>query len=264
MVKFLLHAGKVSLYFLSCSCLGCLYLKRSNNKKWGPLLLSFPTPDFVDWRYENIGGATESEDGPKLEDFLGCCYSNSPSEETKVYGQTQEDSNENIVSTRINVNVAPSYNTNGDMEGGETLTNPSSLIQTYQYNENRQTLMASDNLQQCDPNPNHNHNNGMNHVPFESATSVSGFKSWLRQTPFSDGKASSEASNHCNFQTLSLTMTPSSQNGTMAAIAPLEGVDNRKRPVGKSLAREPVPRKSIDTFGQRTSQYRGVTRYSTF
>ncbi|EOY27240.1 AP2 domain-containing transcription factor [Theobroma cacao] len=214
-----------------------------------------------DWRYENIGGATESEDGPKLEDFLGCCYSNSPSEETKVYGQTQEDSNENIVSTRINVNVAPSYNTNGDMEGGETLTNPSSLIQTYQYNENRQTLMASDNLQQCDPNPNHNHNNGMNHVPFESATSVSGFKSWLRQTPFSDGKASSEASNHCNFQTLSLTMTPSSQNGTMAAIAPLEGVDNRKRPVGKSLAREPVPRKSIDTFGQRTSQYRGVTRH---
>ncbi|XP_057977309.1 AP2-like ethylene-responsive transcription factor AIL1 [Malania oleifera] len=37
--------------------------------------------------------------------------------------------------------------------------------------------------------------------------------------------------------------------------------DSRKRPVGKSLAREPVPRKSLDTFGQRTSQYRGVTRH---
>ena len=30
--------------------------------------------------------------------------------------------------------------------------------------------------------------------------------------------------------------------------------------MAKSHAREPVPRKSIDTFGQRTSQYRGVTR----
>jgi AP2-like factor (ANT lineage) len=38
--------------------------------------------------------------------------------------------------------------------------------------------------------------------------------------------------------------------------------DPRKRSLTKSNApREPVPRKSIDTFGQRTSQYRGVTRY---
>ena len=148
------------------------------------------------------------------------------------------------------------------MEGGENFTNPSSLIQTYHYNENPQTLMASDhNFQQCDPNPNQNH--GMYHVPFESATSVSGFKSWLRQTPFSGGKGSGEASNNCNFQTLSLTMSPSSQN-RLAAIVPLEEVDSRKRPVGKTLAREPVPRKSIDTFGQRTSQYRGVTRYVIF
>ncbi|XVF25212.1 hypothetical protein REPUB_Repub13aG0193600 [Reevesia pubescens] len=216
-----------------------------------------------DWRYENgIGGASASEEGPKLEDFLGCCYSNSQSEETKAYCQTQEDQNQNSVPTRINVNVAPSYNSNGDMEAGGNFTNPSSLIQTYHYNENPQTLLATDhNLQQCELNPNHNQNNGIYHVPFESATSVSGFKSWLRRTPFSGGKASGEAStNNCNFQTLSLTMSPSSQNG-LAAIAPLEVVDNRKRPVGKTLAREPVSRKSIDTFGQRTSQYRGVTRH---
>ncbi|XWS12140.1 hypothetical protein CRYUN_Cryun37aG0064300 [Craigia yunnanensis] len=210
-----------------------------------------------DWRYENgIGGA--SEEGPKLEDFLGCCYSNSPSEETKAYCQTQEDQDQNSVPTKINVNVAPSYNSNGDMEAGENFANPSSLIQTYHYN-NPETLMASEyNFQQCDQNPNHNPNNGMYHVPFESATSVSGFKSWLRQTPFSGGKASGEASNNCNFQTLALTMSPSSQNGLAA---PLEVVVNRKRPVGKTLAREPVPRKSVDTFGQRTSQYRGVTRH---
>ncbi|XWS16168.1 hypothetical protein CRYUN_Cryun34aG0062100 [Craigia yunnanensis] len=219
-----------------------------------------------DWRYENgIGGASASanEEGPKLEDFLGCCYSNSPSEEIKAYCQTQEDQNQNSVPTRINVNAAPSYNSNGDMEAGENFTNPSSLIQTYHFNENPQSLMASDhNLQQCDPNPNPspNQNNSMYHVPFESATSVSVFKSWLRQTPFSGGKGSGEASNNCNFQTLSLTMSPRYQNG-LAEIAPLKEVDSRKRPVAKTLAREPVPHKSIDTFGQRTSQYRGVTRH---
>lgn len=43
-------------------------------------------------------------------------------------------------------------------------------------------------------------------------------------------------------------------------------VDNRKRSslVTKTIGgggKDNVSRKSIDTFGQRTSQYRGVTRY---
>ncbi|XP_052485763.1 AP2-like ethylene-responsive transcription factor AIL1 isoform X2 [Gossypium raimondii] len=188
-----------------------------------------------DWRYENgIGAATANEQGPKLEDFLGC-YSNSPSQETKAYCGTHENQNTVPSPTRINVNVAPNYSSSGDADAAENFTNPSSFIQTYRnYNENPQTLMAGGHsLQQCDPNPNHNQRSGVYHVPFESATSVSGFKSWLRQTPFPGGKAS----------------------------APLEVVDNRKRPVGRTLTRESVPRKSIDTFGQRTSQYRGVTRH---
>ncbi|CAA7401270.1 unnamed protein product [Spirodela intermedia] len=37
--------------------------------------------------------------------------------------------------------------------------------------------------------------------------------------------------------------------------------DDRKRQIGKSGSREALPRKSIETFGQRTSQYRGVTRH---
>ncbi|XVF86895.1 hypothetical protein PTKIN_Ptkin18bG0077500 [Pterospermum kingtungense] len=215
-----------------------------------------------DWRYENsIGGGRANEEGPKFEDFLGCCYSNSPSEESQAYCETQEDQNQNSVPTGINVNVAPTYNRN--MEAGENFTNPSVLIQTYQYIENPQSLLAGDhNLQHCGPNPSHDQNNGMYHVAFEGATSVSGFKSWLRQTPVSGGQGSGDqASNNRNFQTLSLTMSPSSQN-VLAPVATLEEVDSRKRrPVGKTLAREPVPRKSIDTFGQRTSQYRGVTRH---
>ncbi|KAL3598597.1 hypothetical protein D5086_006515 [Populus alba] len=73
---------------------------------------------------------------------------------------------------------------------------------------------------------NHNHESGINHVPFESASSVSGFKSWLRQTATfsSSGKSPIEA-NNSNFQSLLLTMSPSSQNG-LATISPLQVFDN--------------------------------------
>ncbi|PKA65972.1 AP2-like ethylene-responsive transcription factor ANT [Apostasia shenzhenica] len=37
---------------------------------------------------------------------------------------------------------------------------------------------------------------------------------------------------------------------------------SKKRPHGKGSEKQPVHRKSIDTFGQRTSQYRGVTRFT--
>lgn len=220
----------------------------------------------VGWRYEN-GARANIEEGPKLEDFLGCCYSNTPSDETQQAFCHHQ--NQNSVSTRINVNVAPSYNSNinGDIEAGENFTNPSSLIHTYHQYYNRNpaySLLAS-------TGHNHNQNQNINgmyhvHVPFEgaSATSVSGFKSWLRQTPFSGGKAGSGDQTSHIIQTLSLTMSPSSQTVLAPPIAATlqETTDSRKRPaVEKSLAREPVNRKSIDTFGQRTSQYRGVTRY---
>jgi AP2-like factor (ANT lineage) len=38
-------------------------------------------------------------------------------------------------------------------------------------------------------------------------------------------------------------------------------MDAKKRGAAKLGQKQPVHRKSIDTFGQRTSQYRGVTRY---
>ncbi|KAA8541638.1 hypothetical protein F0562_022790 [Nyssa sinensis] len=197
-----------------------------------------------DWRYENSVGATDPNgEAPKLEDFLGCCYSDSPEEPN-----------------RINVNAPPSFNdNNGEMEKGESLTNQSQLIQPYHYSDNPQSLIHSsdDQFQNCDPNA--NHNNGLYHVPFDSATSVSGFKSWLRQTPFS-GEKTSGGTSESNFQSLSLTMSPSSQPA-MSMASSLPAADSRKRPVGKSVTREPLPRKSIDTFGQRTSQFRGVTRH---
>ncbi|KAL5171409.1 AP2-like ethylene-responsive transcription factor AIL1 [Glycine soja] len=187
-----------------------------------------------EWRYDSaIGGGNSNEEGPKLEDFLGC-YSNSPAKVFCQDSQPDQNQSQNNVS-KINVNVAPSFCTNNsEIETGDNLTNPSSLLHSFHaYNDNSHALIPT---------------NGM-------------YKSWLAQTQFSsDGKPSNEA-NGCNFQSLSLTMSPSVQNGVGAISSVQVNEDSRKRVMAKSHAREPVPRKSIDTFGQRTSQYRGVTRH---
>ncbi|KAK4742653.1 hypothetical protein SAY87_000654 [Trapa incisa] len=77
-------------------------------------------------------------------------------------------------------------------------------------------------------------------------------------------------------QSLSLSMSPGSQSSCVMAAAPTTAhhilasdeivatvVNNaKKRVVDKSVGQKmTVHRKSIDTFGQRTSQYRGVTRH---
>lgn len=241
----------------------------------------------VDWRYENNGGGGASHEdrhqGPKLEDFLGsCCYSNSPS----------TDADEQNQHNGINVNIVPSscfnVDNNGDFDLETTTENltshPSSIIH-HHYNQHHhhpqtQTLNPSYTYNHDDVMYHHHFLHQHQHVPFESATSVAGFKSWLRQAPFAAASASSaeksdaasdtNQGNNCGFQSLSLAMNPisSEQNGRIitTAITPLQvrgaAADNRKRPVGKlTAAKEPVPRKSIDSFGQRTSQYRGVTRY---
>ncbi|KAK6914697.1 AP2/ERF domain [Dillenia turbinata] len=235
-----------------------------------PFRRSHAAPHDDEWRYEHSMVRTNlNQEAPKLEDFLGCCYSNSPSQEHKVYYQPDptstshfpDESDQNPTGVcRINVNVPPNFNGGGDLETFNSENPPP------------QTLICTP--QQHLPNPKPNPNI-YQHVPFDSATSISGFKSWLRQAQYPTGNKSCDVSvveaNHnpssCNFQSaLSLTMTPSlsHQSGSICDIAcPLQVIDSRKRTavVGKSPARGSVPRKSIDTFGQRTSQYRGVTRH---
>lgn len=92
---------------------------------------------------------------------------------------------------------------------------------------------------------------------------------------------------NAGMQPLSLSMSPGSQSSScvsaapqqqqqqqhmavVAAAAASQGGSNgngelqcvgKKRGTGKGGQKQPVHRKSIDTFGQRTSQYRGVTRH---
>lgn len=116
--------------------------------------------------------------------------------------------------------------------------------------------------------------------------SVSVFKSWLEQGtptfPVSNNYASEEGSTS-NISNISHEETGYNTNGSTLLLAmshdaasdlinelnvsrpveePVKVDQKRKSLVGKSQVKEPVePRKSVDSLGQRTSQYRGVTKY---
>ncbi|GAB2269574.1 hypothetical protein Dimus_004495 [Dionaea muscipula] len=78
-----------------------------------------------------------------------------------------------------------------------------------------------------------------------------------------------------DLKSLSLSMSPGSQSSCVTATPPQIpasgtgttggtcglAMETKKRGPGKSSQKQTVHRKSIDTFGQRTSQYRGVTKH---
>ncbi|CAN4085128.1 unnamed protein product [Withania somnifera] len=175
----------------------------------GSLCMMHPFPRTEDcWRYENHEMTTASnpeENGPKLEDFLGCCYSNSPTNDEQHIA-------------KINVNVPPSINqTDHEQHQMKLIPSPQMMVQNGQFQSSHHEFTNSTGT------------GNVYHVPFDGATSVSGFKSWLRQAS--------------------------------PLISSAEEITNPSTVKNVSGSKESIPRKSIDTFGQRTSQYRGVTRH---
>ncbi|XP_077217133.1 AP2-like ethylene-responsive transcription factor ANT [Tasmannia lanceolata] len=82
------------------------------------------------------------------------------------------------------------------------------------------------------------------------------------------GSGSMALMGYGDLESLSLSMSPGSQSSCVTAsqhISPVGtecvSLDTKKRGAGKVGHKQLVHRKSIDTFGQRTSQYRGVTRH---
>ena len=111
-----------------------------------------------EWRYENaITGGNSNEEGPKLEDFLGC-YSN-------------QNQNTNI--SKINVNVSPSFCTNNNTE-----------IETVENHHNHNHL-TNQSLIHSFHHP-YNDNNNNHHALINNSTM---YKSWMTQTQFSEGKS---------------------------------------------------------------------------
>ncbi|TKY74949.1 AP2 ethylene-responsive transcription factor ANT [Spatholobus suberectus] len=100
-----------------------------------------------------------------------------------------------------------------------------------------------------------------------------GLKNWVPPREYSTHQQGLEQQMNCGtsrgtvgcgeLQSLSLSMSPGSQSSCVTAPSGTDSVavDAKKRGHGKLGQKQPVHRKSIDTFGQRTSQYRGVTRH---
>ncbi|XP_008777425.2 AP2-like ethylene-responsive transcription factor ANT [Phoenix dactylifera] len=228
-----------------------------------------------DWRYGGAMAATsaisnQEGKGPKLEDFLGG-YSENANEENQsqhpvsdFHGMYYQSSG----GPGINVNLPPSLS---PVERGtkEDVRNSYHFFQACQqpkhsFQENP-TLKPQFLVPNADPNPNPGpysmYNGGM-----DGSTSISGIKSWLRQNQYVPGKQLCEPT-ECNFQSLTLSMSPVMQSASSEMVpvgssaAAVAAANGPKFPNAKSTTREPIPRKSIETFGQRTSQYRGVTRH---
>ncbi|KAG6469164.1 hypothetical protein ZIOFF_073862 [Zingiber officinale] len=82
------------------------------------------------------------------------------------------------------------------------------------------------------------------------------------------GSSSIDAVGFGELQSLSLSVSPVSQSSCITAALPISSATdrifpdtNKKLRPGKRCLKQTIHRKSIDTFGQRTSQYRGVTRH---
>ncbi|ERN18538.1 hypothetical protein AMTR_s00065p00077750 [Amborella trichopoda] len=126
-------------------------------------------------------------------------------------------------------------------------------------------------------------------LPTMAEDGLSGLKSWVRHfttaSPMDHQKMNMGGDENGNgsvsstmnpigygdLQSLSLSMSPGSQSSCVTAppqqmanngvVECSVAMDSRKRAGGKLVQKQPVHRKSIETFGQRTSQYRGVTRH---
>lgn len=124
------------------------------------------------------------------------------------------------------------------------------------------------------------------HVPNMAEDGISGLKGWVVRNNFptshaheskmivpvedNGGESGSNMGSmaYGDLQSLSLSMSPSSQSScvtssqhTSPAVIDSVSMDTKKRGPEKVDQKQIVHRKSIDTFGQRTSQYRGVTRF---
>ncbi|KAL1552188.1 AP2-like ethylene-responsive transcription factor AIL1 [Salvia divinorum] len=94
-----------------------------------------------------------------------------------------------------------------------------------------------------------------------STIGLSMITNWLRNNPAPPHAAETKAAT-ASAQTLSLSISQSTTplpSDSKSAAAAVEG--QTAASASAATAIESVPRKSIDTFGQRTSIYRGVTRH---
>jgi hypothetical protein len=217
----------------------------------------------------------ETHDGPKLEDFLGGASLGGQYSDSREAPQLDTLGYYNPATTQSRINVNLPYGGGG----GSLHDVPPSFHVAYgdasglSYDHGLGNRIHAQNLLQAaldqsaataelllPQTPNPGAGAGADHHDY-------GLKSWLRNQAAVE-KAGGRLTTLASLQPLTLSITAGSQNPSsvvatpqLIAESPTGTPEPRKRGAGRAGSKEPSPRKSIDTFGQRTSVYRGVTRY---
>lgn len=244
--------------------------------------------------------SAETRDGPKLEDFLGgASLGGQYSEREAAQQQAQLDSlyysgnpnyqrSDSVAGSRINVNLPYSTSGGGSLHdvppsyhvayGGVPNDGPSAVPYDHPHSRELQdstsSRMHAQNLLQAALDQSNTAELLTDCGPSAGADEY-GLKTWLRHQAAAE-KAGQHQHQHqrglnnalATLQPLTLSMSAGSHqssvstpvHGQLVAGESPTGPEPRKRGAGRAGSKEPSPRKSIDTFGQRTSVYRGVTR----
>ena len=139
------------------------------------------------------------------------------------------------------------------------------------YDNSSDYMFSHCSLQLPSPAPGVSISNGSNN---NNSIGISMIKTWLRSQPgplqqeekVSDMSFDVGEGNPSNVQSLSLSMSTGSQSSSAIPLMAVESPSSADTSKQKSsttdgsVSVEVPTRKSIDTFGQRTSIYRGVTR----
>ncbi|XP_047328288.1 AP2-like ethylene-responsive transcription factor ANT [Impatiens glandulifera] len=208
-------------------------------------------------------GLVENGSVPKLEDFLG--------------GGSHHDREAMEMALSLDSNI---YYNNEPKALNFLLQEQNQKHQQEQEEENNRfyhsSLMACNVLYEQDQDAGHTNTKHEQHSHLADV----GFRNWVvsdeeHQQVFDlENQMNMCINDNGDLQSLSLSMSPGSHESSCVTIpAPpptvMESIAvidqcNKKRTSSSSskvVHKQPVHRKSIDTFGQRTSQFRGVTRH---
>ncbi|XP_039139251.1 AP2-like ethylene-responsive transcription factor ANT [Dioscorea cayenensis subsp. rotundata] len=198
---------------------------------------------------------------PKLEDFLGG-GAGGPNIGTHQYGNNDGET------VALSLDSSMYYHQNPEHQSNPRVNHPLDLLHHPSYFQPLPEPICSGLPNQDMYQNHHQQQQQQQQQPLEEVSMVDegmpNLKNWV-------------ARHYGDLQSLNLSMSPGSQSSScvtaphhhhhqhhhqLSTTTECIALDStKKRGTGKGGHKQPVHRKSIDTFGQRTSQYRGVTRH---
>lgn len=206
---------------------------------------------------------------PKLEDFLGVTMA-AAAAAAHQYGSNETEAQTmalSLDSLYYQQNLDENDNDNNQQEQQTHFRAQGDMQHQHTYYPGLPChgLYITSSPEEQETNNNNNIKGQISPMPVNWAHAGGAYQGFDHQVAQSsmvdDGGAPGGSSVGCgDLQSLTLSMSPGSQSSCVTAPTGVAINETKKRGSAKVAQKQPVHRKSIDTFGQRTSQYRGVTR----